>query len=1159
LACAEVCHHQIGLSRSLAGATGVSRGPIEVDANPQPGASGSPQSIGQYEILRSIGRGGMGQVFLAKDTRLDRMVAVKAINPERLEDAEARARFVREAEVASSLVHPYVATVFDVLQKDDHTYLVMEHIEGRRLRDAIKDDDLVLDERLRVGGEIAEALSAIHDHGLIHRDLKPSNVMLTEGGHVKVLDFGLARRSEPVVPAEPSDEDETISAPLTRPGAAVGTVAYMSPEQLSGAVLDERSDIFSLGTVLYELTTGMHPFARDTDASTASAILNELPGSDSAPDSLTGSPDLRRVLEQALEKRPEDRYQRAAELVEDLSRLRRGESVAAGTARRARRRRRVLAWSLAPVAVIAALVVWGLWFLNRPPVWDHPRLTVSIRPFEDLTGTAEGAQQAIMLADLIAHDLESSRLVRVVGPIREPVMLGTFAPETPRPASYVFRGTLYREGSTYVATLKAMPRSGGASLPSLRADGDSPLMLAEELASALRRTLPEVSLITALQDDREDLASITSSSDEARRLYDRGLAAASDGKLSEAIQRLERAVEEDSSFAIAHAALAEVLHDAGYGRRARESAERAMTLAPSPESPGRERLALTIRVIRDRVFGDSDEAVESAAQLAKLYPDEPGVLKQYAAALTAASRFELAADALDGAIAMDPGEASLHLSRGYVLSLSGKPLEAEAAFAEARRLYEDVGSREGIALVSLREGFADLTSGAFERGLERSKEAAIAFDELGHDVLAAQARISAASLHINEQQFSEANKYYDEAIAIARRAGDLGTISEALTVRAAQLFGAGDLEGAEAGFREAIDVGRRIENDELLVDPLLMLGSVLIESGRLDEAEATLRDSISASHEVGREDRVDSSELLLAAIEYQRGKVEASIEMYQRVLERQKEDKPGLNSAWSAFGLAEIHERRGHLARALESADRAVRDFVLAGFPGYHGSALARRSQVLVALGRMEGAETDLEAARKQVGDAAGFEDLRVRLALAEALMYASRREWERSGEVAEEALAIPAASTPTHLVSLNVALCVSKREQRRMDEAITHCRAALAVERAAPVEVALARTALAEALRSAGREEESSRAAILALSEAEQLAIPLARARAAAVLLRVRSELRSVGEDELRRRGREGLEAYVAAAPEADREALRNLSELARLAKELAARGEGS
>ncbi len=282
------------------------------------------RSVGQYKFVEKLGAGGMGEIYKAQDTKLNRFVAIKVLPAAKSGDPERRKRFLQEAQAASSLNHPSIITIHDVLSEGDTEFMVMEFVIGKTLNDTIPKGGLRVPQALKYALQMADALSAAHGAGIIHRDLKPANVMLNQSGLIKVLDFGLAKLTDRSPMGLIGEDEETMvaSAPLTVEGAIMGTVSYMSPEQAQGMKVDARSDIFSFGALLYEMVTGLRAFEGETALTTLSAILRDdvRPMIDVAPDV---PPQLETVIQRCLKKKEDDRYQSMREVQAALSLLKR--------------------------------------------------------------------------------------------------------------------------------------------------------------------------------------------------------------------------------------------------------------------------------------------------------------------------------------------------------------------------------------------------------------------------------------------------------------------------------------------------------------------------------------------------------------------------------------------------------------------------------------------------------------------------------------------------------------------------------------------------------------------------------------------------------------------------------------------------------------------
>jgi tetratricopeptide (TPR) repeat protein/TolB-like protein/predicted Ser/Thr protein kinase len=685
--------------------------------------------ISHYRIVEKIGEGGMGVVYKAVDTKLDRTVALKFLPAQLLCDTEARERFETEAKAASALSHANITTVFEIDEVEGRCFIGMEHIDGKSLKTLIKEDTLGIDDIVGIALQIASGLDAAHKRGVVHRDIKSENVMVTGDGVVKIMDFGLAKLRG--------------ATGLTKTGTTVGTLFYMPPEQIQGKWVDQRSDIFSLGVVLFEMITGQLPFRGDYESAVIYSILNETP--EPLARYKADVPDgLQHIVDKALAKESDERYQHVDELVADLKRLKRASGqVPAGLAARAAptwTMRKGLLRIIVPVA--AACVIAVLLFVFEPfsirmgpggeAVAEDKSLAIMY--FENLVDPEDTDKTAQMATALLITDLSESRHMRVVSRQRlydilrllgqedVKVIDRALASQVARKAEvkWILTGSVLKVEPNVVLAAVISDAATGAIWATQRISGEaqeSIFSVVDKLSAKIREDL----LLHDEEDGTDDkpVAFVTTHSQDAYRHYLDGLDQSYRYGLTEAETSFERALECDSSFAMAYYQLANiewlqagpmqreltaraVKHSERVSEKERyyihaQSAMLSRDYATAIENldkllerfPDEKDALYTLASIWGDYLVQNDKSIHYLSRVIEVDPLHDAAYNALAYAHSFAGDFEMAIWAANEYASLNPGHANPYDTRGDVYAMFGKLDRARESYRKAVEIRSD--------------------------------------------------------------------------------------------------------------------------------------------------------------------------------------------------------------------------------------------------------------------------------------------------------------------------------------------------------------------------------------------------------------------------------------------------------------------------------------
>jgi tetratricopeptide (TPR) repeat protein len=903
--------------------------------------------FGPYVIDGLLGAGGMGEVYRARDTRLDRTVAIKVLSPGLARDLEFRERFEREARAVAALNHPHVCTLYDVGADSSMNYLVMEYLEGQTLAARLDEGPLALEEWVRVAGEFLSALEAAHERQVVHRDIKPANIFITGRGLAKVLDFGV---SKSLVSTGSSPAAATVAAT----GGIVGTIDYMSPEQARGRPLDARSDVFSAGIVLYEMATARHPFRGADFIETLHRTANaEPPPIDRQS---RGWSEAEAIVRRCLRKVPAERYASAGVVLEDVRRLQRSlqsgslspsaaETTLSPFSTEARSgKRRHLAAGVIGVALLVAAVAAAAWVFStaRQPRSAEPAATgspavsarraVGVFGFRNLSRREADAWLSTALSEMLSAELGTAPALRVVAGenvaratsellLNEETTLG---PDTLSRVRTLLGADVVVLGS-YLAVpasagqlqvnISLQDTRAGETMATLTAKGttDDVLQIVSELGTQLRARLGVATEATSSSAVRSRM--VTNSA--ALRLYAEGIAHLRAQEYLLARDTLAKAVDADPGSAQLHAALAEAWSALGYDARAREEAALA---ADRASGLGREeRLAVQSRF--HELTQQWEQAIEDYRTLFGFFPDN-----------------------------VDYG-----VSLAIVLTRAGRPAEALATIASLRQLPSPL--REDVR-IDLAEADAAHAISDFTREFAAGRAAADRGLAQGARALVAQGRLAQAQARIRLGAPSDARQLLESARQLFHAAGDRSGEARALNRLANVAYEQGDYSEAKRQFQEAEKILRAVGNLRELAGVLNNVADTMMMLDELEPAERVFTDALGIAAE--RRDAVSEAFLRTNAgdLAYRRG----------RLTEAEASGRKGLELARGIGNPYAIYMA----LLALGNVSLARNDLSTAAARYEEGLELARRTNdrrytayLLSALGNVAAARDQVEEARR--------------------------------------------------------------------------------------------------------------------------------------------------------------------------------------------------
>jgi len=940
-------------------------------------SSDSPASLrpgmvlgARYAILEVIGQGGMGAVYKAEDRELNRFVALKVIRPELASDPNMLQRFKQEILLASKISNRNVIRIYDLGEADGIKFITMEFIEGKDLRALIREKKkFTPEEAVDVVQQMCIALDATHSIGVIHRDLKPQNVMQDGSGRILVMDFGLARTLQ--------------LGGLTQTGALVGTMEYMSPEQALGKDLDQRSDIFAIGLIFYELLTGKTPFGAESAIASLIKRTQEraIPVSDvdgQIPGALSG------IVSKCLERDLTQRYQNVSAILADLNTWK--DKRAAGTINfdaNVKPWGRTLPWPIiAGIVTVVLLAVTGFMLRDRlfsphsktAVVPAGPQVSLAILPFRNASGDPGVDWLGSSLADMLSTDVGQSAQLRTVSPtsvhqiftdlrissgtVLDPAMIRRVADFSN--ADRVVWGQYAKFGDQIRIDATLQDIKNGNAVP-LKIDVPSEKEIPgaiDRLAESIRQklALPE----NVLKELKASSFQPSSHSVAALREYNQGINSQREGKNLEAQKQFEAATKDDPAFALAFSKLAQAYSSLGYDSEAERSAKKAVGL--SQDLPQAEKYLIT--AIELQVIKNYPDAIKAYESLAKVSPDNSDVQSALASLYQDSGDLTKAREYYQKLLSSNPKNVAATLDLGRIEIKSGNP---QGSFDPLNRAYSlavqvDNQEQKATSLHLMAVAYRNLSKP--QEVLRNEREAITIWRHIGQKRGLAFSLNAMAAAQASLGETKDAVPSFQEALQIRREIGDKRGLGDTLIDMGNFADDRGDHDQALKMYQEALELERDIGNESLQAICLNNIGSVYSEKGQYDDALTYFQQVLQLREKSKVPQDIVVAVQNLGQVLGGMGQYDKAISYYMRALDLQRSMNDPRGAAIESYGLGTLFDYQGRFGAAVNSKQEALKTFRdLKDKTFWMAEILGGYGEALILAGRGDEAKNSLDEA----------------------------------------------------------------------------------------------------------------------------------------------------------------------------------------------------